>query len=88
MHVRTDRIVEVVGVSRESWEAAGRAAVADIARTVPGLRAAEILKQDLVVEDGAIVGYRVRMAVALSPVTVLVADTADACDDDLRMRSC
>jgi flavin-binding protein dodecin len=64
--VGTDRVVEVVGVSGESWEAAGRDALAG-ARDVRGLRAAEVVKQDLVVEDGVVVGYRVRLAVAFDP---------------------
>lgn len=61
------RVTEVVGVSTESWEAAGRAALADVARTVRGLQAAEIVKQDLVVEDGVVVAFRVRLAIAFDP---------------------
>lgn len=66
VRLKTDRVIEVVGVSPESWEAAGRQAVAQIVPTA-GLRAAEIVKQDLVVENGAVVGFRVRLAVAYSP---------------------
>ncbi|WP_252437310.1 dodecin family protein [Pseudonocardia humida] len=61
------RVTEVVGTSAESWEAAGRAAVADVARTVAGLQSAEVVKQDLVIEDGVVVAYRVRLAVAFDP---------------------
>jgi flavin-binding protein dodecin len=43
--------------------AAGRDALAAV-RTVRGLRAAEVVKQDLVVEDGFMVAYRVWLAVA------------------------
>lgn len=86
--MRTDQVVEVVAVSTESWEDAGREAVAEAARIAPGLQAAEIVKQDLVVEDGAIVGYRVRMAVALSRDTVLVPVSARALDDRSRTRGC
>ncbi len=67
MRVGTDYVTEVVGVSTESWEAAGRAALADAARAARGLRAAEVVKQDLVVEHGAVVAYRVRLAVAFGP---------------------
>jgi flavin-binding protein dodecin len=69
--LKTDRVIEVVGVSPESWEAAGHQAVAQIASTA-GLRAAEIDRQDLVVENGAVVGYRVRLAVAYDPAAVLL----------------
>ena len=69
--LKTDRVIEVVGTSPESWEAAARRAVAQIAPSA-GLRAAEIVKQDLVVENGAVVGYRVRLAVAFDPAVGLL----------------
>lgn len=61
------RVTEVVGTSAESWEAAGRAAVAEACRGVRGLRSAEVVKQDLVIEDGAVVAFRVRLAIAFDP---------------------
>ena len=61
------RVVEVVGVSDESWQCAARRAVAAAVETVDDLRGAEIVKQDLVVEDGVVIGFRVRLAVAYLP---------------------
>ncbi|WP_214400916.1 dodecin family protein [Pseudonocardia lacus] len=74
--MRTVRVTEVVGISAESWDAAGRAAVAEATRTVRGLQAAEVVKQDLVIEDGVVVGYRVRLAIAFDPSLPAPAPTA------------
>jgi flavin-binding protein dodecin len=58
------RVTEVIGVSSESWEAAARAAVETAGRTVRDLRVAEVLRQDLTIEDGAVVNYRVRLGIS------------------------
>jgi hypothetical protein len=58
------RVTEVIGVSNESWEAAARAAVQTAARTVRGLRIAEVLRQDLVIENGQVTAYRVRLGIS------------------------
>ena len=58
------RVTEVIGVSSESWEAAARSAVETAARTVRELRVAEVIRQDLTVEDGGIVNYRVRLGIS------------------------
>lgn len=58
------RITEVIGVSTESWEAAARSAVETAAATVRELRVAEVLRQDVTIENGRITGYRVRLAIS------------------------
>jgi flavin-binding protein dodecin len=58
------RITEVIGVSSESWEAAARNAVETAAKTVRDLRIAEVLRQDISIEDGAIKNYRVRLGIS------------------------
>lgn len=58
------RVTEVIGVSSESWAAAARAAVETAARTVRDLRVAEVVKQDVTIENGAITGFRVRLAIS------------------------
>ena len=55
------RVTEVIGTSAESWEAAARNAVETAANTVRDLRVAEVTRQDVTVEDGKIVAYRVRL---------------------------
>ncbi|MBV9192805.1 MAG: dodecin domain-containing protein [Solirubrobacterales bacterium] len=58
------RVTEVIGVSSESWEAAARNAVETAAKTVRDLRIAEVLRQDVTVENGRITGYRVRLGIS------------------------
>ncbi len=58
------RVTEVIGVSIESWEAAAKAAVESAAKTVRDLRIAEVLRQDLTIQDGGVVNYRVRLAIS------------------------
>jgi dodecin len=58
------RVTEVIGVSSESWEAAARSAVETAAKTVRDLRIAEVLRQDVAIEDGRVKNYRVRLAIS------------------------
>ncbi|MDX6701416.1 MAG: dodecin [Baekduia sp.] len=58
------RVTEVVGVSSESWEAAARVAVQTAAKSVRDLRVAEVVRQDLTIEDGGIVNYRIRLDIS------------------------
>ena len=58
------RVTEVIGVSSESWEAAARAAVQTAANTVRDLRIAEVIRQDLTIDDGGVVNYRVRLGIS------------------------
>jgi flavin-binding protein dodecin len=58
------RVTEVIGVSSESWEAAARSAVETAGRTVRDLRIAEVLRQDVTIENGGVINYRVRLAIS------------------------
>jgi len=58
------RVTEVIGVSSDSWDAAARSAVETAAKTVRDLRIAEVVRQDVVIEDGKVSGYRVRLAIS------------------------
>ncbi|HWH96510.1 MAG TPA: dodecin family protein [Baekduia sp.] len=58
------RVTEVIGVSTESWEAAARTAVETAATSVRDLRVAEVIRQDVTIENGAIVNYRVRLGIS------------------------
>jgi dodecin len=58
------RVTEVIGVSSESWEAAARNAVETAAKTVRDLRVAEVLRQDVTIENGGLVAYRVRLGIS------------------------
>jgi flavin-binding protein dodecin len=58
------RVTEVIGVSSESWEAAARNAVETAAGTVRDLRVAEVLREDVTIENGKVTGYRVRLGIS------------------------
>jgi flavin-binding protein dodecin len=55
------RVTEVIGVSNESWEQAARNAVETAANTVRDLRIAEVVREDVTIEDGRISTFRVRL---------------------------
>jgi flavin-binding protein dodecin len=55
------RVTEVIGMSTKSWEDAAKNAVETAARTLRDLRVAEVVKQDLKVEDGKVKAYRTRV---------------------------
>ena len=58
------RVTEVVGVSSESWEAAARVAVETAAKSVRELRIAEVIRQDVTIQDGGVLSYRVRLGIS------------------------
>ena len=58
------RVTEVIGTSTESWEAAARNAVETAGKTVRDLRIAEVISQDLTIENGGVSSYRVRLGIS------------------------
>jgi flavin-binding protein dodecin len=58
------RVTEVIGSSSESWEAAARNAVQMAGNSIRDLRVAEVLRQDVTIENGAITSYRVRLGIS------------------------
>jgi dodecin len=58
------RVTEVIGVSSESWEAAAQVAVKTAAKSVRDLRIAEVLRQDVTIENGVVTSYRVRLGLS------------------------
>ena len=58
------RIVDVVGVSEQSWEDAGRRAVETAAGSLRDLRVAEVTQMDMKVEEGKVTAFRTRVALS------------------------
>ena len=58
------RVTEVIGVSSESWEAAARSAIEVAGKSVRDLRVAEVIRQDVTIEDGGTVNFRVRLGIS------------------------
>jgi len=58
------KIIEIVGTSLKSWEDAARKALATASKSVEDLRIAEVVKQDVTLEDGKITSFRVRLNIS------------------------
>jgi dodecin len=55
------RVIEVIGVSPNSWEEAAASAVSTAAGSLRDLRVAEVTKLDVTIEDGKVSSYRARV---------------------------
>jgi hypothetical protein len=58
------KIIEIVGVSTTSWEDAAKVAIATASQTLEDLRIAEVVKQDVTIENGKVSGFRVRLSIS------------------------
>ena len=54
-------VIELIGTSTESWEQAARVAVERATQSLRDLRVAEVVEQDLVVEDGKVQAFRSKL---------------------------
>lgn len=55
------RVVDVIGTSETSWEAAAAEAIATASGSLRDIRIAEVAKQDIVVSEGGSLLYRTRL---------------------------
>ena len=55
------KVIELVGTSTESWERAAKAAVERAAKSLRDLRVAEVVEQDIVIENGKVASYRTKV---------------------------
>jgi dodecin len=55
------KVIELVGTSTESWEAAARGAVERASSTLRDLRIAEVEKFDMTVDKNKVVLYRAKI---------------------------
>ena len=58
------KIIDIVGTSPVSWEKAAAAAIERAAITLRDLRVAEVTEQDVVISDGRVEAYRVRLKIS------------------------
>ena len=58
------KVIELVGTSPNSWEEATKNAIDKAAETVRGIVGGDVVRQNVVVADGAITEYRVDVKVA------------------------
>lgn len=55
------KVIEIIGSSSVSWEDAAKKAIARATKTLEGLRVAEVVEQDLKIEEGEVVSYRTKL---------------------------
>jgi len=55
------KVIELVGTSHESWEKAAAAAIEQASQTLRDIRVARIVEQDIHIEPGKSLVYRVKM---------------------------
>ena len=58
------KVIEIVGSSSESWEAAASAAIKRASKTIRDLRIAEVKAFDMVLKDGKVEAYRTKLSVS------------------------
>lgn len=58
------KVIELVGSSPESWEKAASAAVEMASKSLRDIRIAEVIEQDMHVEDGKVMFYRAKVKVS------------------------
>ena len=55
------KVIEIIGTSKDSWEKAAEVAVERATKSLRDLRVAEVVQQDLVIEDGKIEAFRTKL---------------------------
>lgn len=55
------KIVEIIGTSPTSWEDAAQKALMTASKSLEELRIAEVVKQDVTIDKGKIISFRVRL---------------------------
>ncbi len=55
------RVTELIGTSSESWEDAATSAVKTAQETLRGLRVAEVVEQDLSIDEGGSFTFRTKL---------------------------
>lgn len=58
------KVIEVIGTSPSSWEAAAKSAVGKVASHLEDLRVAEIVEPDMRIDENKVVAYRARVKVS------------------------
>ena len=58
------RVTEVIGTSSTSFADAAKNAIETAAKSVRDLRIAEVIRQDVVINNGAVESYRVRLGIS------------------------
>ena len=66
------KVIELIGTSPDSWEAAAKSAIERAAHTLRELRVAEVLEQDIVIEGGKVDLYRTKVRISFKYASTLL----------------
>ena len=55
------RVIDVIGTSTQSWEGAAATAVNTARKSLRDLRVAEVVEQDLTIDDGGEITFRTKL---------------------------
>jgi flavin-binding protein dodecin len=58
------KVIELVGTSEVSWEDAAKNAIETAGKSLKDLRIAEVISQDLKVEEGKVTAYRTKISLS------------------------
>ena len=58
------RVFEVIGTSTKSWEDAATSAIKMASKSLRDLRVAEVIDQDLVIDNGKVEAFRTKLRVS------------------------
>ena len=58
------KVHELIGTSTKSWEDAAMVAIKLASRSLRDLRVAEVIEQDLVIENGKVEAFRTKLKVS------------------------
>lgn len=58
------KVIELIGTSAKSWEDAAKVAVERAGKNLRDLRVAEVVEQDIVLENGKVDAYRTKLKVS------------------------
>ena len=62
-------VIELIGTSRDSWEGAISRAVEEASKTLRDLRVAEVIEQDVLIEDGKVSLFRCKVRLSFKHET-------------------
>jgi flavin-binding protein dodecin len=58
------KVIEIIGTSEISWEDAAKHAIEKASRSLKDLRIAEVISQDLKIENDKVVAYRTKLSLS------------------------
>jgi hypothetical protein len=58
------RVIDIIGTSSTSWEEAAAEAVRTAGQSIRGLRVAEVVEQDISLDEGGAITYRTKLQIS------------------------